>query len=236
LDALFSRVLASACRSTCFDGCEIFVAGKRRCDDLLDVLGLVLLRRRFAPARMPTRGTIARAADRVREHAAARLARVLADRPTAERRRPRPTLRPHLRRPPLSRAHGLAAAGLDHLALVGGLRARARARRRQSRRVPARRPRGRPGARRVDHADRGLADPGRRVDAARVPARRSVGRRRTHARVLLRGPTDPAVPDGSRARAVSIRLVAQFGRRSRDGEDSTVPGEMYPTDGARFVP
>jgi hypothetical protein len=33
-----------------------------------------------------------------------------------------------------------------------------------------------------------------------------------------------------------VRLVAQFGRRSRDGEDSTVPGEMYPTDGARFVP
>ena len=33
-----------------------------------------------------------------------------------------------------------------------------------------------------------------------------------------------------------VRLIAQFGRRSQDGQDTTVPGELYPTGDAVLVP
>ena len=33
-----------------------------------------------------------------------------------------------------------------------------------------------------------------------------------------------------------VRLIAQFGRRSRDGQDSTVPGELYDVGDAVLVP
>lgn len=64
---------------------------------------------------------------------------------------------------------------------------------------------------------------------------------------LRRCPTDPeperyrfvleGVPE-YRADRLDWRVIltSAFGRRARDGSDTTVPGELYPTDGAILVP